>query len=138
MWGESAPIREIVQSRRWSLKKRFLGHVDRRVDAASESLFRAPRGRSTQPLSGSTASRSSRESLSRPAKIHFRLKPHLSELFRDLDVTRRYTLTLVSDDQLHMVDVSVLVFHHRGLRVLVNEGFSGQQNGLLGRSVPDP
>jgi hypothetical protein len=37
-----------------------------------------------------------------------------------------------------MVDVSVLVFHHRGLRVLVNEGFSGQQNGLLGRSVPDP
>jgi hypothetical protein len=65
MWGESAPIPEIVQSRRWSLKKRFLGHFNLAVEVASESLFRAPRGRSTRELSRLTASRSPRESLSR-------------------------------------------------------------------------
>jgi hypothetical protein len=30
-------------------------------------------------------------------EIHFRLKPHLREIFRHLDVTSRYTLTLTSD-----------------------------------------
>jgi hypothetical protein len=31
-----------------------------------------------------------------------------------------------------MVDVSVLVFHHRGFRLPINEGFSTHQNDPLG------
>jgi hypothetical protein len=51
------------------------------------------------------------------------------KLFRDLDVTRRYTLKLFSDGLIIMVGLSVLVFHHRNFRALENEGFREHQNG---------
>jgi hypothetical protein len=57
---------------------------------------------------------------------------------RHLPVTRRYTLKLFSDGLIIMVGLSVLVFHHRHFRVLVNEGFSTHRNDPLGGSIPDP
>jgi hypothetical protein len=73
--------RETVGSRRRSLKKRFKSCFGFAAEAASESLFRAPRERSTQPLSGSTAKRSSRESLSRSLRITFPAKTSSGEAF---------------------------------------------------------
>jgi hypothetical protein len=43
-------------------------------------------------------------------KIHFRLKPHLTKVFRDLDVTSRPALTCVCDELLHRVDFSARVY----------------------------
>jgi hypothetical protein len=61
----AGPASRATQSSRAILKKRFLGHFNLAVEAASESFFGARAGRSTQPLSATTASRSPRESLSR-------------------------------------------------------------------------
>jgi hypothetical protein len=68
-------------SRRRSLKKRFKSCSGFAAEAASESLFRAPRERSTQPLSATTALRSSRESLSRSLRITFPAKTSSTEAF---------------------------------------------------------
>jgi hypothetical protein len=46
-------------------------------------------------------------------EIHFRLKPLLRELFRDLDVTSAPALTLVSDGLLHRVAFSVRVYRRQ-------------------------
>jgi hypothetical protein len=43
-------------------------------------------------------------------QAHFRLKPHLREIFRHLDVTRRYTLTLFRDGQYIRVGFSLRVY----------------------------
>jgi hypothetical protein len=86
-----------------SKKGRLQYRLDRKVEAVLKSPFEGSRSGSTPRSSGSTASRSPLRisSSSRSNSLfadRFRLKPHVREIFRHLDVTRRYTLKVFSDE----------------------------------------
>jgi hypothetical protein len=79
----------------------------RRVDASTSdgiSVQKVPCGACQRCLGGENRSVN---------LDHFRLKPHLREIFRDLDVTSRPALQSVSDGQLHRVASSVRVYRRR-------------------------
>jgi hypothetical protein len=77
---------------------------------------------------------------------HFRLKAHLVDLFRHLDVTRRYTLTLFRDGLLHRVDIRLRVYRvakwekrekrkNRGPKMLILAK-TGQKRPQIAKKTP--
>jgi hypothetical protein len=139
IWAESAPIPGTLRSRRRSLKKRFKSCSGFAAGAASESLFRAPRGRSTQPLSGSTASRSSRESLSRsPSSNPFSAKTSCTRVFSGSRCGQTPCLTIVFRWALTQGRFCFASIPSSRFSIAYFAGFRAHPNGPLGGSLPDP